>query len=47
MGLFSSIGGKSKVKVANKKVLTARGKEDTAQAEKLFSEAMGIYGCDL
>ena len=44
MGLFSSIGGKSKVKAANKKVLTARGKEDAAQAEKLLSEAMTIYG---
>ena len=44
MGLFGSIGSKSKVKVANKKVLAARRKDDTAQAEALFSEAMAIYG---
>ncbi len=45
MGLFGSIAGKSKVKVANKKVLAARGKKkDAAQAEKLFSEAITIYG---
>ncbi len=43
MGLFGSIGGKSKVKAANKKVLAARGMEDATQAEKLLSEAMGIY----
>lgn len=43
MGLFSSISGKSKVKAANKKVAAAREKDDIAQAEKLFSEAMGIY----
>jgi len=44
MGLFGSIVGKSKVKAANKKVQTARGKEDAAEADKLLSEAMTIYG---
>ena len=43
MGLFDLIGSKAKVKTANKKVLTARGKEDTTEAVKLFSEAIDIY----
>jgi hypothetical protein len=43
MGLFGSITGKSKVKVANKKVQKARASDDVAQAEKLFAEAMAIY----
>ena len=43
MGLFGSIGSKSKVKAANKKVVAARQSDDAAQAEKLLSEAMGIY----
>lgn len=43
MGLFGSITGKSKVHAANKKILKARSAEDTAQAEKLFAEAMAIY----
>ena len=43
MGLFGSITGKSKVKVANNKVQKARANDDVAQAEKLFAEAMGIY----
>jgi hypothetical protein len=32
MGLFGSITGKSKVKVANKKVQKARASDDVAQA---------------
>ena len=43
MGLFGSIGGKSKVKAANKKVQSALGKDDSVQAEKLLSEAMNVY----
>ena len=43
MGLFGSITGKSKVKVANKKVQKARSTDDAAQAEKLLAEAMAIY----
>lgn len=42
MGLFSSIGGKSKIKAINKKILTAREKDDPVQTEKLLSEAMAI-----
>lgn len=44
MGLFGTITGRSKVKAANKKVLKARSTEDAAQAEKLFTEAIAIYG---
>ena len=43
MGLFGSIGSKSKVKAANKKVQAALGEDDAAQAETLLSEAMSIY----
>lgn len=43
MGLFGSITGKSKVKAANKKVLSARSLDDKAQAVKLFAEAIAIY----
>ena len=43
MGLFGSITGKSKVKAANKIVQTARAKDDVAQAEQLFAQAMAIY----
>lgn len=43
MGLLSSIGGKSKIKAANKKVLAAREKNDSAEAEKLLAEAMLVY----
>lgn len=43
MGFFGSIGDKSKVNAANKKVQKARESADVAQAEKLLSEAMAIY----
>ncbi|NOQ14926.1 MAG: hypothetical protein GQ583_10690 [Methyloprofundus sp.] len=43
MGLFGSIGSKSKVKAANKKVQAALGNDDSAQAETLLSEAMSVY----
>ncbi|NOQ16809.1 MAG: hypothetical protein GQ581_07095 [Methyloprofundus sp.] len=44
MGLFDSISSKAKVKTANKKVLAARAATDAAQADKLFAEAIAVYG---
>ncbi len=44
MGLFGSIVGKSRVKAAKKIVQKAQNKKDAAEAEKLLSEAMAIYG---
>mgnify|MGYP000403188531 CR=1 FL=1 len=44
MGLFDSISSKAKVKTANKKVQAARATTDVAQADKLFAEAIAVYG---